>query len=213
MVARSVAAGPANREAPRTRAAGAAIDRRKERVRYGLGLMEDATVPDDAAALFLARSKVRLASLAAALAEAATPCALAWTLCEFAGRELTLVDVVVYLRDGDRALVQQAAWGPKRAAEHVLESRIRLAIGQGVVGSCAKLLKPQRVADTRRDPRYVVDDQTNLSELAVPIVRGGVLYGVLDSEHPQAGYFDERHERVMLMFADCAAARLWALAG
>src|SRR5688500_12804938 len=111
------------------------------------GLMEDATMPDDAAALFLARAEVRLASLATALAEAATPGAAAWTLCEFAGRELTLVDVVVYLRDNDGSLVQQAAWGPKRAAEHVLESRIRLTIGQGVVGSCARLLKPQRVAD------------------------------------------------------------------
>lgn len=170
-------------------------------------------MPDDAAALFLARAEVRLASLAAALEEAATPRAAAWTLCEFAGRELTLVDVVVYLRDSDGSLVQQAAWGPKRAAEQVLESRIRLAIGQGVVGSCAKSLKPQRVADTRRDPRYVVDDQTNLSELAVPIVRDGVLYGVLDSEYPQADYFDDRHQRAMLMFADRAAARLQAFAG
>lgn len=169
-------------------------------------------MPDDAAALFLARAEVRLASLAAALAEAATPRAVAWTLCEFAGRELTLVDVVVYLRDNDGSLVQQAAWGPKRAADHVLESRIRLVIGQGVVGSCAKHLKPQRVADTRRDPRYVVDDQTNLSELAVPIVRDGMLFGVLDSEHPQVDYFDDRHERAMAMFAECAAARLQALA-
>jgi putative methionine-R-sulfoxide reductase with GAF domain len=170
-------------------------------------------MPDDAAALFLARAEVRLASLAAALGQAPTPRSVAWVLCEFAGRELALVDVVVYLRESDGDLVQQAAWGPKRAADHVLESRISLAIGQGVVGSCAKLLTPQRVADTRRDPRYVVDDQTNLSELAVPIVRDGALLGVLDSEHPQADYFDDRHERAMLMFADCAAARLQAFAG
>jgi GAF domain-containing protein len=47
----------------------------------------------------------------------------------------------------------------------------------------------------------------------VPIVRNGVLFGVLDSEHPQADYFDDRHERAMLMFADRAAARLQAFAG
>lgn len=147
------------------------------------------------------------------LADASTPREVAWTLCEFAGRELALDDVVVYLRDADGGLVQQAAWGPKRAAEHVLESRIRLAVGQGIVGACAQRQAPLRIADTRRDARYVVDDQVNLSELAVPIHRDGVLFGVLDSEHPRAEYFDARHERAMSMFADCGAMRLQAFAG
>jgi len=166
----------------------------------------------DPAALFLDRAEARLASLAGALAHASTRREAAWALCEFVGRELALVDVVVYLRDADGSLVQQAAWGPKRAAEHVLESRIRLAPGQGIVGHCAQQWKPMRVADTRRDARYVADDQANLSELAIPIQRDGVLFGVLDSEHPQADYFDAGHERVMAMFADCGAARLQALA-
>jgi len=169
-------------------------------------------MPDAAAALFLARAEARLASLAAALSEASTPREAAWILCEFAGRELTLVDVVVYLRDADGSLVQQAAWGPKRAADHVLESRIRLASGQGIVGSCAQQCRPLRVADTRLDARYVTDDQVNLSELAVPIQRDSVLFGVLDSEHPQADYFDPAHERAMSMFAGHCAARLQALA-
>ena len=166
----------------------------------------------DAVELFLSRADARLTSLADRLAAAPTPRAVAWELCEFAGRELALVDVVVYLRDAGGALVQQAAWGPKRAADHVLESRIRLAPGQGIVGTCAQRQSPLRVADTRRDARYVRDDQDNLSELAVPIRRDGVLFGVLDSEHPQADYFDAQHERAMSMFADRCAARLQALA-
>lgn len=166
----------------------------------------------DAIMLFLARAESRLASLSALLDAAPARREVAWTLCEFVGRELALDDVVVYLRDADGSLLQQAAWGPKRAADHVMESRLRLAVGQGIVGACAQRNAPLRIADTRRDARYVVDDQVNLSELAVPIHCDGALFGVLDSEHPQADYFDARHERAMSMFADCAAMRLQAFA-
>ena len=109
------------------------------------------------------------------------------------------------------SLVQQAAWGPKRVADHVLESRIRLAVGQGIVGDSARQLQPQRVDDIRRDPRYVLDAENNLSELAVPIHHDGTLLGVLDSEHPEQGFYDDRHEQALVTIAAHGAARLWQL--
>lgn len=157
---------------------------------------------------FLAESETRLAKLDAELArQESAPC-VAWTLCEFSGRELDLVDCVAYLLESDTMLVQQAAWGPKRAADHILESRIHLAVGKGVVGACAQSRQPQRVDDTRQDPRYVVDDQDNLSELAVPLVDGDTLLGVLDSEHPKPRYYDGRHEQALLAIAARGARRL-----
>lgn len=157
---------------------------------------------------FLAESTKRLAGLDAELARVESAQCVAWTLCEFSGRELDLVDCVVYLLKDEATLVQQAAWGPKRAAEHILESRIHLAVGRGVVGACAQSRSPQRVDDTRKDPRYVVDDQNNLSELAVPLVDGDTLFGVLDSEHPQAGYYNARHEQALQAIAARGALRL-----
>lgn len=163
-------------------------------------------------AAFLGDAPARLARLAAELAGAATTPDVAWTLCEFAGRELELADCVVYLLDaGGGHLTQQAAWGPKRAAQRMLESRITLALGQGIVGRCAQLRLPQRTADARHDHRYVVDDQFNLSELAVPIIAHGVLYGVLDSEHPQAGYYGLEDEHAFLAIAERGAMRLEAM--
>jgi hypothetical protein len=111
----------------------------------------------DAITHFLNHADRRLAELDGRLAQAATPRDVAWIVCEFAGGELELTDCVVYLPDGRDGLIQQAAWGPKRAADHVLESRIRLAIGTGVVGDCAR--QRSRVDDTRHDARYVPDDQ------------------------------------------------------
>lgn len=167
----------------------------------------------DAIGRFPTQAKRLLDQLDAELASATTPSEVAWTLCEFSGRELDLADCVVYLTDGDGSLVQQAAWGPKRVADHVLESRIRLAIGQGVVGDSARQLQPQRVDDTRRDPRYVLDAELNLSELAAPIHHDGILLGVLDSEHPEQGFYDVRHEQAFVAIAASGAARLWHLRG
>jgi putative methionine-R-sulfoxide reductase with GAF domain len=163
-------------------------------------------------AAFLRDAPARLARLAAELARAGGAQDVAWTLCEFAGRELGLADCVVYLLDGDgRHLTQRAAWGPKRAARRMLESRITLALGRGIVGRCAQLRLPQRTGDARQDRRYIIDDQFNLSELAVPILAHGVLYGVLDSEHPQAGYYDLDDEHVFLAIAERGARRLETL--
>lgn len=167
----------------------------------------------DAVATFLEHAPQRLEALDAQLARSRCAREVAWALCEFAGAELDLGDCVVYLPEDEHNLAQQAAWGPKRAAAQVLESRIRLAVGRGVVGDCARLRTPQRVDDTRRDLRYVADDQINLSELAVPLVHEGALLGVLDSEHPQPAYYDDRHERAMVLIAQHAAARLAQLRG
>jgi len=166
------------------------------------------------AAAFLSDASRRLAALDEALGHASNPGDVAWALCEYAGRELALADAIVYLLDpGGHVLTQQAAWGPKRAASRVLESRITLALGQGIVGRCARLRLPQRTGDARLDARYVVDDQFNLSELALPIVLDGTLFGVLDSEHPDADYYTLEHEHALAAIAERGARRLSALAG
>lgn len=138
---------------------------------------------------------------------------VAWTLCEFAGRELDLDDCVVYLSEVDgHALVQRAAWGSKRVAERLFDGSIRLDLGQGVVGTCALIGATQLVPDTRLDPRYVLDDAKRLSELAVPLMAKGRVFGVIDCEHADADHFDSRHIRALLMVAECGVARLQMLA-
>lgn len=161
--------------------------------------------------LFLARSGQRLAALGARLLGARDRVDLAWRLCEFTGQELDLVDCLIYLTDpecSDGSLLQYAAWGPKRVAERVLESRIRLQLGQGVVGNCALTQAPQLVADTRLDPRYLIDQDHYHSELAVPITCDGRLLGVIDTEHPDTDAYRSTHIRALLAIATCATTRL-----
>lgn len=165
----------------------------------------------DAVNRFLERRDTLLTRLDEQLQQAADAAEAAWVVREYTGRELNLADCVVYLPLGTGTLAQAAAWGPKRGGERMLESRLRLPVGTGIVGHCALAMGALRVDDTRTDPRYVADDQSNLSELAVPIAHDEVLLGVLDSESPERGFYDARYEAVFAAIAECAATRLWRL--
>jgi putative methionine-R-sulfoxide reductase with GAF domain len=165
----------------------------------------------DTVTRFLERRDALLTRLNEQLQEAGDANDAAWILCEYTGRELNLGDCVVYLRARDDVLTQAAAWGPKRGAERLLESSLRLPIGRGIVGECALLLQTQRVDDTREDPRYIRDDQPGLSELSVPIRRDGTLLGVLDSEAAETAFYDSRYEQAFEAIAQCSAAHLWRL--
>jgi putative methionine-R-sulfoxide reductase with GAF domain len=151
---------------------------------------------------FLAGLPGSLAPLLADLAACTRDIDLAWTAVEFAGRMLDLDDCVVYLLDpGSATLAQYAAWGPKRIAERVVENRIKLRIGEGVVGACALSGDSIIVSDTRLDRRHVADDGSGLSELAVPVLVGARVLGVIDTEHPTPDHFGSRHVRALQAIA------------
>lgn len=165
--------------------------------------------PNERIQAFLSRSDDMLARFSTQLQRVDSPLDVAWTICDFLGNTLSLEDCVVYLTDASGvALVQSAAWGPKRIAERIFENRIRLRFGQGVVGTCAISGAPQLVADSRLDPRYVLDDAMRLSELAVPIRADNEIFGVIDTEHPEPDYYRSNHIRALLQIADVAAKRL-----
>jgi putative methionine-R-sulfoxide reductase with GAF domain len=166
----------------------------------------------DAVYAFLANQRDQLIRLEAQLRQLARPHDVAWAVADFAGRVLMLDDCVVYLTQPDgQSLLQYAAYGPKRIAERIFENRIRLPFGEGVVGSCAQLGVAQRIDDTRADSRYVVDDLERLSEIAVPILDGAHVLGVIDSEHADAAFYRREHVAALSALAETAAKRLRVL--
>jgi putative methionine-R-sulfoxide reductase with GAF domain len=163
----------------------------------------------DAVSRFLLRQDTLLLRLDELLQQAADADEVAWILCEHTGRELNLADCVLYLPAGEDTLVQAAAWGSRRGAGRMPEARLRMSIGRGVVGDCARLLRTQRVDDTRLDTRYVHDGELGLSELATALSHDEFLLGVLDSEAVDAAFYDARYEQAFEAIADCGAAHLW----
>jgi putative methionine-R-sulfoxide reductase with GAF domain len=168
----------------------------------------------DAVYAFLAAREDQLTRLSAQMRSAPDLHELAWLLADFAGRVLILDDCIVYFAEpSGGSLRQYAAYGAKRKAERIFENPIRLALGEGVVGCAASLGAPQIVLDTRLDPRYVVDDASRLSELAVPIEHQGRVYGAIDSEHSEPDFFRSQHVHALKLIADAAAPAAARLLG
>ena len=130
-----------------------------------------------------------------------------WDVANQAVAHLALEDCVIYLRDGD-ALVQRAAFGPKNPKGREILAPIVIPVGRGIVGSVAATGRPERIADTRLDPRYICDDQSRAAELAVPILSKGAVIGVIDSEHSRPGFFTAWHQDLFTTLANMAASRI-----
>nr|WP_299386005.1 histidine kinase [Allomuricauda sp.] len=132
-----------------------------------------------------------------------------WDLAKNCIAKLGFVDCVVYLVDnGQQALVQIAAYGPKNPKDHNLYKPVEIALGQGITGSVAVSGKPEIVPDTSKDARYIVDDDRRLSEICVPISNEDIIYGVIDCEHPKIGFFTEHHLKMLSAIASICSIKI-----
>jgi len=134
---------------------------------------------------------------------------ICWDIARNCISQLKLEDCVVYLLDEKRnVLIQKAAYGPKNPKEHEIINPIEIKLGEGIVGTAAATCKIILVKDTTKDNRYIVDDASRLSELAVPIIHEGKAIGVIDSEHPKKGFFTEAHVKALSTIAAISANKL-----
>lgn len=132
-----------------------------------------------------------------------------WLIADRAIAGIGFDDCVIYLIDRTSGeLVQAAAYGPKSPEGRVIVDPITIPIGEGIVGSVAANLKPERIRDTRLDLRYILDDEFRLSELAVPIVLHGECIGVIDSENSKVDFYTEKHEEILVTIASMAATKI-----
>ena len=132
-----------------------------------------------------------------------------WLIADRAIAGIGFDDCVIYLIDRTTGeLVQAAAYGPKSPEGRVIVDPITIPIGEGIVGSVAANLKPERIKDTRLDSRYILDDEFRLSELAVPIVLHGECIGVIDSENAIVDFYTEKHEEILVTIASMAATKI-----
>lgn len=115
---------------------------------------------------------------------------------------LGLEDFIIYLYDKDKdRLVQVAAYGQKNLSGHKVHNPIEIIPGEGIVGRVFTTRKPVLVEDTSVNPDYIVDDAVRLSELAVPILIGDEVFGVIDSEHSQRGFYKHTHMQLFNIIA------------
>lgn len=89
------------------------------------------------------------------------------------------------------------------------DKRVRLdniPLGRGITGAAVEQRAPVRVQDTNKDPRYIASHPGIRSEVAIPLMTGDRVTGVMDLESEQVGYFTEEHVRMLMLLAPQIAA-------
>ncbi|MBL7741844.1 MAG: histidine kinase [Chitinophagaceae bacterium] len=122
---------------------------------------------------------------------------------------MNYVDCMIYLWNEDKTkMVQKAAYGPKGNPEYIAKHVFDVVSGQGVVGYVVQTMQPVLIADTRKDSRYRMDEMFRLSEICVPIIHNGELMGIIDSEHHELNYFQERDLKILTTIATLIGNKL-----
>ena len=93
-----------------------------------------------------------------------------------------------YLRDGDDLTL-----GPFQG----LPACTRIKIGRGVCGESASRQETLIVDDVAAFPTHIVCDTNSKSEICVPLVKGGRVYGVLDVDSPFNTRFDDTDKAML----------------
>ncbi|MEM7249315.1 MAG: diguanylate cyclase [Acidobacteriota bacterium] len=107
--------------------------------------------------------------------------------------------------EGKEWLVLQASRG--YSARKGSEGRFALDSG-GITSEAARTGKLVHVADVRRDERYIQGVESGRSEVAVPLVAGGRLQGVLDVESTEVNAFHPEHLETLQLFSTQVALAL-----
>jgi signal transduction histidine kinase len=152
---------------------------------------------------------ILLGTFAVELLQRSTLNEIFWLIADRVIAGIGFDDCVIYLMDqASGELVQAAAYGAKCPEGRVIVEPITISLGEGIVGSVARSLKPVRVGDTRLDSRYILDDVFRLSELAVPIELHGECVGVIDSENAVVDFYTEKHEEILMTIASMVATKI-----
>ncbi len=132
-----------------------------------------------------------------------------WDVAKNCMAMLNFEDCVIYQYDEQKKeLVQKAAYGSKNPDRHEILNPMKITLGQGIVGSVALSKKPEIVKNTSADKRYIVDDRHRFSEITVPVIVDGELFGIIDSEHTQKNYFRKYHLKLLNKIAEICAAKI-----
>lgn len=75
-----------------------------------------------------------------------------------------------------------------------LPACVRIPLGKGVCGTAAARKETVRVDDVHQFPGHIACDAASESEIVIPIVKEGKLFGVLDIDSPSKSRFTEEDQ-------------------
>lgn len=77
----------------------------------------------------------------------------------------------------------------------------RIKLGSGVCGTAADTHETQLVPNVHEFPGHIACDGASNSELVVPMIKNGRVYGVIDLDSPEPGRFTELEKKYVEAFS------------
>ncbi len=71
---------------------------------------------------------------------------------------------------------------------------VRIAVGRGVCGTAVERMRSVLVEDVHAFPGHIACDAASRSELVVPLLRDGSVFGVIDLDSPLPSRFDRNDQ-------------------
>ncbi|OLS01483.1 GAF domain-containing protein [Tissierella creatinophila] len=78
----------------------------------------------------------------------------------------------------------------------------RIKIGKGVCGKAVESREIQLIEDVNLFPGHIACDSASRSELVLPIIKDGKVYGVLDLDSPLKARFTELEKQYFIKFME-----------
>jgi GAF domain-containing protein len=103
--------------------------------------------------------------------------------------------VGIYMVEGDELVL--ATYAGEQDTEHQ-----RIPLGKGICGLAAVEERTVNVPDVNQDPRYLACFVSTRSELVVPIMKEGTVYGEIDIDSDTEDAFGADDERLVETLAD-----------
>ncbi|MGE7182526.1 GAF domain-containing protein [Peribacillus sp. NPDC006672] len=89
-----------------------------------------------------------------------------------------------------------------------LPACVRIPMGKGVCGTSAATGKTLRIEDVHQFPGHIACDAASRSEIVIPLMKDGKLFGVLDIDSPVTDRFDEIDQQGLEKFAEILSRQL-----
>jgi PAS domain S-box-containing protein len=134
---------------------------------------------------------------------------IVWDVVENVIEKFHFDDCEIFLFDKRKEnLIQVANYQRNTEKNRTIKNPMSIKAGTGIVGATAALGKPIIVKDTSKEPRYIVNDRSCLSEITIPIIADGEVLGVIDSENPELNYYSSNHVIKLTTIANITASRI-----
>lgn len=131
-----------------------------------------------------------------------------WSVIDNVVSKLDFYDCAIYLLDENKENLIQVASQAYKNKDPVQSNATVIKMGTGIVGNAAVNKKPKITNDTTLDPDYIPDDAWRNSEITIPIIHENELIGIIDSEHPEKGFFQPIHLNILTTIASMVAIKV-----